>query len=57
MPLEIRELHIKATVAEQGGQSSSSSSSESSAGGQDKEAIVSECIERVLQILKDKQER
>lgn len=56
MPLEIRELHIKAKVVE-GSQTNASSSSSSSASGPDRDAIVKECIDKVLQILRDKLER
>lgn len=59
MPLEIKELHIKATLSdthqhqgrgEQGGNDGSS-------GNNSKDEIINLCVEKVLQILKDKMER
>ncbi|MCB0570864.1 MAG: hypothetical protein KDC66_13910 [Phaeodactylibacter sp.] len=53
MPLIIKELVIKATVGEgSGGQQAPASSTPAS-----EEAIVASCVEQVLQILKDKEER
>lgn len=57
MPIEIRELHIKVKVGEQGAESSGSGSSSGTSSGLDKEAVISECVEKVLQILRDKLER
>lgn len=63
MPLEIRELHIKAVI-NQGAQSAginaaNGGQSHSSSGGDtpDKEDLVAECVEKVLAILRDKTER
>ena len=55
MPVEIRELIIKATIAdaekpEQGGKSKGLEES-------DKQAIVAECVETVMELLHLKQER
>jgi len=49
MPIEIRELEIKAAV---------SNEEHKQAGGQglDKETIVQECIDQILRILKEKSE-
>ncbi len=59
MPLEIKELHIKASLSD--------SNQEQSRGGEDnigggsgnnsKDEIINLCVEKVLQILKDKTER
>ncbi|MCX6218593.1 DUF5908 family protein [Spirosoma sp.] len=60
MPIEIRELHIRVTVnAPAGGGSAPSPSAPPAGGGgsADKEALVAECVEQVLQILREKQER
>ncbi len=58
MPLEIRELVIKASVNEG---SASRSSNQSGTGGNpsvsDTSAIVAACVEQVLAILKEKSER
>lgn len=53
MPIEIRELIIKATVTGQDsiGQSPGTSSPER------KNLIIQECVEKVLRILKNNQER
>ncbi|AGA79810.1 DUF5908 family protein [Echinicola vietnamensis] len=51
MPIEIKELHIKITVDE--GKSSTGSSS-STAGQQ---AIISQCVEQVMEVLESKKER
>lgn len=56
MPLEIRELHIKATVSEDNSDSTRTAS-ESNGGNGAKEEIVKMCVEQVLQILSDKIER
>ena len=62
MPVEIKELHIKVTVnAPQSpappAQQSAGQSTKGGDGGGDKDAIVAECVEQVLQILQDKRER
>ena len=53
MPIEIRELIVKATVRDR--------ASERQPGSQEqranKEEIISECVEQVLEILKRKKER
>ena len=56
MPIEIRELNIKITMdnSPSGGQSAPSGNPE---GGGNEDAIVAACVERVLEILKEKQER
>ena len=53
MPIEIRELVIRATVDEgqaPGGEASSGSES-------DRDAIIRECVEQVMERLKEKEER
>lgn len=57
MPLEIRELIVKATVDGAGGSNTESSGA---TGGNDtaqQEQIVNLCVEKVLEILKEKSER
>jgi hypothetical protein len=59
MPIEIRELVIKATVDQAQGQNTNSNapgkgtSSNSSAG----EDLIKDCVDKVLAILKEKNER
>jgi hypothetical protein len=63
MPVEIKELHIRVTVNAGGegegaaGKASSKSSVPPATGGVDKEGIVAECVEQVLEILQNKSER
>lgn len=61
MPIEIRELHIKLNVNKPGGtQSSTPSGGTGTPPGPestDKQAIVAECVEQVLNILKKQKER
>ncbi len=60
MPIEIRELIINA-VADGGKNKNPAAAAEQSpdpgSGGFDKDALVSECIEKVLEILEMKKER
>ena len=51
MPLEIRELVIKATISEGG------SGPGESPGKSDQAAIIAKCVEQVLAILAEKSER
>lgn len=62
MPIEIRELVIKAVVKPEDDNSTSISAMPAINAGTNngmtqKEEIIHECIERVLKILKDKKER
>jgi len=61
MPIEIKELHIRVTVNTSPGEQSSGGQSPPPAGGGgpegDKEAIIAECVEQVLEILQNKAER
>ena len=64
MPIEIKELHIRVAVnTAQSGQATGSQTTAvggSQTGGNgeaEKDAIVAECVEQVLQILQNKTER
>jgi len=64
MPIEIKELHIRVAVNTPGdGQTSSPSGGTTASGSstaldaEGKDALVAECVEQVLQILRDKGER
>ena len=64
MPIEIKELHIHVVVnAESGGQAATKpqagtgESNSGSSGGGDKDTIIAECVEQVLDILQNKRER
>ncbi len=52
MPIEIKELHIKATVNSGQEQPAATTNAPVS-----QEKIIAACVEQVLQILKDKKER
>lgn len=56
MPIEVREMVIKATVVPDAAASSGSSDAGSSSGGNNEE-MVQLCVEKVLEILKEKDER
>ena len=59
MPLEIQELHIKVTVNQpsQGQQSAAASAGGAGKTGDDKEAIISQCVDEILEIINNKKER
>lgn len=57
MPIEIRELVIKATVMNEESSGGGSGSSESSGNTSSSEELIKTCVEKVLEILKDKYER
>ena len=57
MPIEIRELHIRVTVNATDGASSGQGVSAGQNRESDKESIIAECVEQVLEILQNKSER
>lgn len=59
MPIEIRELHIRVAVSpEAGAQPAAPPSGETpQGGGADKDAVIAECVEQVVEILRAKRER
>ena len=59
MPLEIRELHIKVTVNQpsQGQQPAAGASAAGDKANDDKEAIITQCVDEILQIIENKKER
>jgi len=59
MPVEIKELHIRVTVNQpaQGQQSGASSASGKKEEGDEKEAMIAQCVEEVLQIIDNKKDR
>lgn len=54
MPIEIRELVIKATVGQEG-QGSGSAGPSANMGSSDE--VIKACVEKVMEILKEKNER
>ncbi|MFC3443800.1 DUF5908 family protein [Sphingobium rhizovicinum] len=59
MPVEIRELHIRVTVDGGAAKSAATAGGRAHAGEAeaDRDAIVAECVEQVLQILQTRKER
>lgn len=57
MPLEIKELHIKATLSDSNQGTGRGGSDRGTGDDSAKEEMVSMCVDKVLQILKDKKER
>ncbi|GFO54794.1 hypothetical protein GMSM_18010 [Geomonas sp. Red276] len=59
MPLEIKELHIRVAVTSGAGSAGGGTGAATAApaAGYDKECIIAECVEQVLQILENKMER
>ena len=55
MPIEIKELHIKINVDE--GQESSRDSTSSGSNQTERDKIIAECVEQVMEILEKKEER
>jgi len=52
MPIEIRELHIKVNV-----NTDTKARNENASEKESKEAIIAECVEQVLDIIKESKER
>ena len=63
MPIEIKELHIRVAVnmpstgQVAGGSTGGSGGNTGGGNAGDKEALVAECVEQVLEILQNKMER
>ena len=59
MPIEIKELHIKTVVSDdaQQGASSNTGAADNTSNSAKMDQIVEMCVEKVLEILKEKKER
>lgn len=58
MPIEIRELHIRVSVSPPaGGKPAGAPGPAAGAEGEGRTALVAECVEQVLQVLRDRKER
>lgn len=60
MPIEIKELHIHVTVntqPEPAAATSKQAGSKSGGENGEKDALIAECVEQVMEILKNRQER
>jgi hypothetical protein len=58
MPIEIRELHIRVSVSPPvDGRPAGAPGPAAGAEGDGRQALVAECVEQVLQVLRDRRER
>jgi len=57
MPIEVRELIIKATVAQETSQGGASATGGNNNVVAPDEEMINTCVERILEILKEKMER
>ena len=59
MPVEIKELQIKVTVNQPQGQSATQSNvaTGNEKNSNDKEAVIQQCIDQVMEIMNNKKER
>ena len=57
MPIEIRELIIKATVSSLGGQQGGMENASGNNGVSSGEEMINACVEKIIEILKEKNER
>ncbi len=57
MPIEVRELIIKATISQDGQQGNAQSAGNNNNAVTSQEEIINTCVEKVLAIVKDKMER
>lgn len=57
MPLEIRELNIRVNVGGEASGGSASGAQGSAEAAVDKDAVISECVDEVLRVLRERKER
>jgi hypothetical protein len=58
MPIEIKELHIRVSVSPPaGGQEPAGAPASAPADGDERGALVAECVEHVMRALRDQRER
>ena len=57
MPIEVRELVIKAAVTQEGGSQTGDSPGKGNNALSSEEEIIRTCVERILEIIKEKTER
>ncbi len=58
MPIEIKELHINVSVSSEGPKKPAEmEKAAAEAAGDDKNALIAECVDQVLRIIRDKVER
>lgn len=56
MPLEIKELHIKASISDENSKSKNGNNTLPGKNDTNQE-IIAECVDKIMEILKDKMER
>lgn len=57
MPLEIKELHIRVTVNQPESGAQATAAANASAKEDEKEGLIRQCIEQVLEVIHTKEER
>jgi uncharacterized protein DUF5908 len=58
VPIEIKELHIRVSVnTPAGSKPAGAPGPDPGAGAEDRQALVAECVDQVLQVLRDQGER
>lgn len=57
MPIEIKELHIRVAVNAEPGKQAAAPGAPAPGAAEDKDAIVAECVEQVLDIIQSRTER
>ncbi len=57
MPLEIKELHIRVTVNQPESGAPAAAGGDASAEKDDKDALIQQCIEQVIDLIQSKEER
>jgi hypothetical protein len=57
MPLEIKELHIKVTVNQPSQGQQQAAPATGGKADDDKEALISQCVDEILEIIDNKKER
>jgi hypothetical protein len=57
MPIEIKELHIRVTVNQPASEGAASTAAGNSATADDKDALIRQCIEQVMDLMNAKKER
>lgn len=57
MPIEIRELNIRVSVSQNQQEQDQAAEQQASSSGFDKEELIAECVEQVMELIRLKNER